>query len=451
MLQRLDRPAKHADGVHDLLLSLGDLSLAEIEARAAPRSRARRLRAGAAAPRRATGRIARGAIGGEAAATSCHARTLEGTQETRRDRATRGACSDEAFLEPVKDPPWADSRFRWARTSQGPFLPGALAARFGIEVEAAEEVLARLVERGKIAEGAFSPARQEEARFVRRRRPPGDPAQVAHEAAARGRARFGRRLRTLLCSSGRGSRGISTGAGQDALVETVGPAPGVPDRRRRRSTRAVLRSARVGGVSSAWLRPRTRSAPRGRSRGSGLELLGALDGRTGRALFPRRTLLSRLRSRRRATPRGRRAAAKDPRASSRSAARSSSRRSRARSGAFRGRRSRRSGAPRVGGRGDERHARAAAEPRQHRKRGERSASDLARIAPPPAASDRARRPRSAGRWSPPPRPPRGAGIRRRSAATALARALLERYGVLTREAACGGGGRGGFSVGVTTC
>src|ERR1019366_6583981 len=36
MLQRLERPAKHADGAHDLLLSLGDLSLAELEARALP-------------------------------------------------------------------------------------------------------------------------------------------------------------------------------------------------------------------------------------------------------------------------------------------------------------------------------------------------------------------------------------------------------------------------------
>ena len=34
LLQRVDRPAKHADGVHDLLLSLGDLSEREIEARA---------------------------------------------------------------------------------------------------------------------------------------------------------------------------------------------------------------------------------------------------------------------------------------------------------------------------------------------------------------------------------------------------------------------------------
>jgi ATP-dependent Lhr-like helicase len=39
-LQRLTRPATHADGVHDLLLQVGELSRDELRARCAPPERA---------------------------------------------------------------------------------------------------------------------------------------------------------------------------------------------------------------------------------------------------------------------------------------------------------------------------------------------------------------------------------------------------------------------------
>jgi len=61
----------------------------------------------------------------------------------------------EVFLEPVRDP-LGDLVSRFART-HGPFLPGDVAARFGLGVAVVDGALARLSATGRVVHGEFRP------------------------------------------------------------------------------------------------------------------------------------------------------------------------------------------------------------------------------------------------------------------------------------------------------
>jgi ATP-dependent Lhr-like helicase len=148
-LQRLDghRPAAHADGLHDLLLSLGDLSDAEVEARAAPAEAARGWLAELERDRRAF------------AVTIAGERRWAATEDAGRLRDALGVVSPRglpaALLEPVADP-LGDLVSRYART-HGPFLLASAAARFGLGIAPVRVALERLAAAGRVVEGELSP------------------------------------------------------------------------------------------------------------------------------------------------------------------------------------------------------------------------------------------------------------------------------------------------------
>ena len=147
-LQRLEgRRVRHADGVHDLLLSLGDLTEEEIRARCEPggdvRGVARRALARATGDRCADRR-----------------RAARGRGRGRgRLRDALGVVPPPglpaAFLEPVEDP-LSDLLSRYART-HGPFRLEDAAGRLGLAVGIVRLALDRLAERGRVLEGDFLP------------------------------------------------------------------------------------------------------------------------------------------------------------------------------------------------------------------------------------------------------------------------------------------------------
>lgn len=142
-----DYQAKHADGVHDLLLKLGDLTVAEIEARSASAEVASSISALEKTRRAIRIRIAR------------EARFIP-VEYASRYRDGLGVPLPpglaEAFLEPVADP-LATILRRFART-HGPFTTGEVAGRYGISTVEAEGVLRSLHNESKLLEGEFRPS-----------------------------------------------------------------------------------------------------------------------------------------------------------------------------------------------------------------------------------------------------------------------------------------------------
>ena len=147
-LQHLDDKykVKTADGLHDLLIRIGDLTLAEIEARsvlpaaAATVSDLERVR-----------RIVALAVAGEPRYVA--------VEDVSRYRDALGAPLPpglpEALLEPVRDPA-ADLAQRYAR-SHAPFTAAEFAARYGLGPAVAETLLLRLSASGRLIEGEFRP------------------------------------------------------------------------------------------------------------------------------------------------------------------------------------------------------------------------------------------------------------------------------------------------------
>ncbi len=148
-LQRLDaaRPVSHADALHDLLLSLGDLTEPEIAARGASPDSAPALVAELAASRR----ILPLRIAGEP--------RFAAVEDASRMRDALGARLPRnlpaALLEPVADP-LGDLVSRYART-HGPFVIDALAARFGLPAAPVRAALDRLAAAGRVVEGEITP------------------------------------------------------------------------------------------------------------------------------------------------------------------------------------------------------------------------------------------------------------------------------------------------------
>ncbi|MFL5271936.1 MAG: DEAD/DEAH box helicase, partial [Anaeromyxobacteraceae bacterium] len=138
--------ARSADAVADLLLRLGDLSRAEVAARSASADVAASLDRLVAERRAVPLRVA-----GE--------ERFIAVEDAARYRDALGAPLPqgipEAFLGPVADA-LDGLALRYARR-HAPFTSGELAARFGIARAAAERALSRLLEKGRLLEGAFRP------------------------------------------------------------------------------------------------------------------------------------------------------------------------------------------------------------------------------------------------------------------------------------------------------
>ncbi len=142
------REARTADALHDLLRRVGDLSEAEVAARCAGgEAAARSWLAELEASRRAV----RIRVAG--------AERWVAIEDVGRYRDAAGVVpppgTPAAFLAPVADP-LGGLLARWART-HGPFTAAEPAARWGLPVRAVEEALAALLGAGAILRGEFRP------------------------------------------------------------------------------------------------------------------------------------------------------------------------------------------------------------------------------------------------------------------------------------------------------
>ncbi|MQA29708.1 MAG: DEAD/DEAH box helicase [Luteitalea sp.] len=147
-LQRLDPKfhVRHADALHDMLISLGDLTGEEIVARAASPEAADSVSALVRARRALNVRV-----GGQARYIA--------VEDASRYRDALGVPLPtgipESLLTRVPDP-LGDLALRFART-HAPFTAADLSARYGFTVAAAESVLTRLTGEGRLLEGEFRP------------------------------------------------------------------------------------------------------------------------------------------------------------------------------------------------------------------------------------------------------------------------------------------------------
>ncbi len=145
-LQRLDRPLRAADDVHDLLLAVGDLTPAELSSRPLEGELSTWLEELAARRRVVRIRVAR-------------EERWVAAEHASRYRDALGVALPPglpaAFLESDEDP-LGDLVGRFART-RGPFTVTELRERYGLPPAAAKEALGRLVESEKLLEGEFLP------------------------------------------------------------------------------------------------------------------------------------------------------------------------------------------------------------------------------------------------------------------------------------------------------
>jgi ATP-dependent Lhr-like helicase len=147
-LQHLDDKYKvrTTDGLHDLLIRIGDLSAAELQARSTLPD------AGAdAATLERAGRTVVLTIAGD--------RRFVAIEDVARYRDVLGIPAPpgipESLLEPVRDPA-GDLARRYAR-SHGPFTASEFATRYSLGVAVAEALLRRLAADERLVEGEFRP------------------------------------------------------------------------------------------------------------------------------------------------------------------------------------------------------------------------------------------------------------------------------------------------------
>jgi ATP-dependent helicase Lhr and Lhr-like helicase len=148
-LQRLadDRRIGDADALHDALRTLGDLTLAEVEARSAHPAEAAGWLAELEASHRALPLRIAGEVRWVAIEDASRFRDALGTALPVGIPAT--------FLEAVADPV-GDLVARFART-HGPFVATDVAARLGLGVAVAQQALDRLEASGRVVQGEFRP------------------------------------------------------------------------------------------------------------------------------------------------------------------------------------------------------------------------------------------------------------------------------------------------------
>jgi len=148
-LQRFSAPATGPDGVHDMLLSIGDLSAGELRARCAPPEAAEEwtrtlLRAGRAIAVR---------VGSDD--------RISAVEDSAKLRDGAGVPLPSGVPPRLLAPaPRAlrDLVSRYART-HGPFTPHEVAARYDVGVDAVAREVAGLIEEGRLVEGAMLPGR----------------------------------------------------------------------------------------------------------------------------------------------------------------------------------------------------------------------------------------------------------------------------------------------------
>jgi ATP-dependent Lhr-like helicase len=146
-LQRLTRPVPHADGVHDLLLAVGDLSLDELRERCVPPEHA----AGWTRELVRARRIIAVRIGGS--------ERFAATEDAARLRDALGTTLPRGLPAALLEPSVSPTRSlvaRYART-HGPFVAGDVATRLGVTVAAVDAEIAVLLRDGRLVEGAFLP------------------------------------------------------------------------------------------------------------------------------------------------------------------------------------------------------------------------------------------------------------------------------------------------------
>jgi ATP-dependent Lhr-like helicase len=154
-LQRTDgkRPVVHEDDVHDLLLSIGDLSLEELVHRAGkPLDAAmRKLVVGLVGECEKNGRIVEVTIARE--------KRFVAVEDAARYRDALGVRLPDglppALLEFAPEP-LVGLVSRYART-HGPFRMNDVAHRFGVGIDPVRMVIRELVERGRLVEGEMLP------------------------------------------------------------------------------------------------------------------------------------------------------------------------------------------------------------------------------------------------------------------------------------------------------
>jgi ATP-dependent Lhr-like helicase len=147
-LQHLDDKYKvrTVDGLHDLLIRIGDLTVNELQARSSLPDTV-----DAIAQLERTRRLIPVPVAGE--------RRLIAVEDASRYRDALGVPLPpglpEALLEPVRDP-GGDLVLRYAR-SHAPFTAHDVATRYGLGAAMAESILSRLTETGRLIEGEFRP------------------------------------------------------------------------------------------------------------------------------------------------------------------------------------------------------------------------------------------------------------------------------------------------------
>jgi ATP-dependent Lhr-like helicase len=260
-LQRLDagRLARSDDGVHDMLLEIGDLSADELAARAEPG-----IAAAAVRSLLASRRIITLPMAGEVRHVAI--------EDAARYRDALGlplpSGIPQALRAPVADPV-GDLISRFART-HGPFRVGEAARRFALPELLVRSALADLVRRGRVLEGEFRPGGTEREfvdanvlRQLRRR----SLARLRKEVEAVEPAALARFALTWHAIGGRRS-------GPDALLDAIEQLQGTP------LPASILEheilAARLSNYSLEWL---DTLAAAGEVRWVGVESLGHRDGR----------------------------------------------------------------------------------------------------------------------------------------------------------------------------
>ncbi len=273
-LQRLSRPAAHADAVHDLLLAVGDLSTGELHARCtspgeADAWTAQLLRAG---------RLFEAHVAGQTRLAA-----VEDAARLRDALGVRPPPSLPASLATTVGGALRGLVTRYART-HGPFAIDALAARLGLGREAVRAEVAALLTEGRLVEGAFLPGGtgaelcDRDVLDVLRRKSLARIRRTIEPVPPRALARF----LTEWQGIPRGRRG------RDALLAVVGELSGCP------LPVSVLETeilpARLDGYRSWDLDALCSS---GEVVWAGVETLGASDGRIALYLAEQEPLLTR--------------------------------------------------------------------------------------------------------------------------------------------------------------
>ena len=223
-LQRLDPQylVKSADGVHDMLLSIGDLTDAEVRERSLTVDVAASVSALVAARRVLAVRIA-----GDP--------RFIAVEDAARFRDALGVPMPmgipESLLQPVRDP-LGDLALRYGRT-HAPFTAADFGLRYGLGIPAAEAVLMRLAAEGRLVEGEFRPGgtRREWTdagvlRLLRSR----SLAKLRHEIEPVDQAVLGRFATTwqgILHPNAAGTR-VKRRNGADGLLDAIEQLQGAP-------------------------------------------------------------------------------------------------------------------------------------------------------------------------------------------------------------------------------